>query len=278
MEIAGGLGVLSAKVPRIIDAFMFFNELDLVELRIRELDPIVDLFVLIESGEAFSGVSKPFLFEENRDQFAPFLDRIRYVKLPGLPLLKDDTEAKRFWLERFQRDALMLGLVGQSLTAEDVILISDVDEIPNKSAVATVASQIQDREAWVFRQRYYKHFLDARMPPEQRAWLGTVAIRYGMLGEIFPDELRRRACAGRFYEPAFETVEADGKLLRRFIENAGWQLTYFGGDRSVRYKIANFAHGARTDPGAALIVPPALMVRESLGGLRPFDERLRQKL
>ena len=55
-------------------------------------------------------------------------------------------------------------------------------------------------------------------------------------------------------------------------------MTYFGGAASVRYKIANFAHGARMAPGAALTVPSTVMAREALDGLKPFNEKTRRDL
>lgn len=56
----------------IVDCFTFFNEFDILEIRLHEMDPWVDLFVLVESAETFSGNSKPLWFEENQHRFKSF--------------------------------------------------------------------------------------------------------------------------------------------------------------------------------------------------------------
>jgi beta-1,4-mannosyl-glycoprotein beta-1,4-N-acetylglucosaminyltransferase len=261
----------------IVDAFLFFNELDTLELRIEELESVVDYFVLVESGEGFSSARKPFLFDENKHRFSRYLDRIHQIKLPGLPPLSTDTEAGRFRLQRFQRDAIMLGLVGHGLQPDDIILISDVDEIPSKESVLKVSNKIEDDEIWIFKQQYYKLFLDADMPPEAREWLGTIAIKYSVLGQASPDDLRTRFAA-RFYESARDDVPTSGNLARRFAARAGWHLTYFGGDGSVKYKVANYAAGARDAPGAASSTPVASVARETSQGLLPITEALECEL
>lgn len=256
----------------IVDTFMFFNELDTLEIRLRELAPVVDLFVLLECGETLSGVKKPYIFEQNKERFAPFLNKIRHVKLPGLPPLVNDTEDNRFWLEKFQRNFLMAGLVGTELRGEDLILISDVDEIPSRTSVLNLNNAAKEDEIWVFKQTYYKEFLDLEVPKDIAGgrWLGTVGVRYSLFGNILPQELRwSGAGAGRFYDPAHHD-RAD----RHFIEKGGWHLTYFGGEEASRYKIANYAHGARAAPGAAAVTPVALISREHLRGLVGFNEEL----
>ena len=65
---------------KVYDCFIFFNELDLLELRLETLDPYVDHFVISECDSTFSGEDKPFYFEENKEKFSKFLDKIIYIK------------------------------------------------------------------------------------------------------------------------------------------------------------------------------------------------------
>lgn len=58
-------------VMQVFDAFMFFNELDLLELRLRELGEVVDHFVLIEANATHTLKPKPFVFEQNQVRLAP---------------------------------------------------------------------------------------------------------------------------------------------------------------------------------------------------------------
>ena len=53
--------------PKIYDCFPFFNELDLLEIRLNYLDPVVDYFVLCESRVTFSGISKNLFYEDNKE-------------------------------------------------------------------------------------------------------------------------------------------------------------------------------------------------------------------
>jgi beta-1,4-mannosyl-glycoprotein beta-1,4-N-acetylglucosaminyltransferase len=257
----------------IIDSFMFFNELDILDIRLRELDDIVDVFVLLECNEALSGVRKPLIFDEQKARFERFLPRIRHIKLRGLPPLVRDTEENRFWLERFQRDALMLGLVGCGLKENDVVLLSDVDEIPSAKGVKEVVSSISEHEVWLFKQRVYCRYLDS--PPRSSVsapWLGTVAVRYDAFSRILPQDLRWRwARAGQYWTP-----EHTADQSRRFVEEGGWHLSYFGSKAAYDYKTANFAHGANGGAGGTYgdpnKVPPATISREETVGIKPFDD------
>ena len=57
----------------------FFNELEILEMRLAHLDPIVDKFVIVEADQTFSGNSKPFNFEENKERFAKWLPKIEHI-------------------------------------------------------------------------------------------------------------------------------------------------------------------------------------------------------
>lgn len=69
----------------IVDGFIFFNELDLLEIRLHELDEVVDAFILVESKVTFTGRSKELFFQGNRDRYARFLSKIRHVVVEDMP-------------------------------------------------------------------------------------------------------------------------------------------------------------------------------------------------
>ncbi len=66
---------------KIYDCFTFFNELDLLEIRLEELYPYVDYFVLVEANKTFSGKEKRFYFEKNKEKFEKWLNKIIYIKI-----------------------------------------------------------------------------------------------------------------------------------------------------------------------------------------------------
>jgi beta-1,4-mannosyl-glycoprotein beta-1,4-N-acetylglucosaminyltransferase len=70
---------------RIYDAFTFYNELDLLELRLEELYDYVDYFVIVESDRTFTNIPKPYYFEDNKNRYSKYLDKIRHFKItsPG---------------------------------------------------------------------------------------------------------------------------------------------------------------------------------------------------
>ena len=62
-------------MKKIYDGFLFFNELDLLEIRLNTLNDVVDYFILVESSVTHAGKSKSFIFEENKDKFTKFLPK-----------------------------------------------------------------------------------------------------------------------------------------------------------------------------------------------------------
>lgn len=119
---------------RLYDCFTFFNELDLLEIRLNELKDVVHRFVLCESPLTFSGTPKPLYYAENIERFKQFSDRIIHLvcDLPVGPGI--DSWAR----ERHQRNYLW-----QAITdiADDVVVsISDLDEIPKAEVVARIVS------------------------------------------------------------------------------------------------------------------------------------------
>ena len=80
----------------IYDCFTFFNELDLLEIRLKILNDYVDKFVLVEAAKTHSGLPKPLYFNENKQRFLPYQDKIVHISLDNMP------ESQNSWvLEKF---------------------------------------------------------------------------------------------------------------------------------------------------------------------------------
>ena len=117
----------------IYDCFTFFNELDLLEIRLNVLNDVVDKFVLVEATTTFSGTPKPLYFNENKKRFDKFASKIIHVIINDTPI-QPKTIIGEYWSwEFFQRNAIVRGLVNCKET--DTILISDLDEIPNPNQI-----------------------------------------------------------------------------------------------------------------------------------------------
>ena len=78
-------------MSKVYDIFSFNNELDMLDIRLNILDPYVDKFVLVEANTTFSGVDKPFYYEENKKQFEKFHDKIIHYKIDRSPKTFEDS-------------------------------------------------------------------------------------------------------------------------------------------------------------------------------------------
>lgn len=112
---------------KVYDCFTFYNEFELLELRLRSLWDVVDYFVIVEANRKHTGEPKIFNFWERQDEFKDFLPKIRFVPadMSNVPFKGVGDWA----IENAQRNAIMQGLVDAE--PDDLILISDLDEIPN---------------------------------------------------------------------------------------------------------------------------------------------------
>jgi len=205
---------------RVFDCFTFFNELDLLELRLNELYDKVDFFVLAEAPVTFQGQPKPLFYAENKHRFADFADKIIHL------IIKDMPASPNAWdREYFQRDALRRGF--SKAAADDIVIIADADEIVSRDAIDIL------RVTSGFTQLnmpMYQYYMNLR---EQHGWDKVFAFTYGLLDEI-PDFSRVRMSQAYTYE------RFAGRNRKMF--NAGWHFTYLGGAETIRQKLQAFSH------------------------------------
>ncbi|KAL9940214.1 hypothetical protein V8E36_000919 [Tilletia maclaganii] len=118
----------ASPLPRLIDATIVSTELDMLEIRMRELDGVVDTFVIVESERTFMGEPKNLSFAEHRSRFARWESKIRYLSTPGRALKSGEDP---FNVEREMREAVTQFL-GSTVrpASRDLVFMSDVDEIP----------------------------------------------------------------------------------------------------------------------------------------------------
>lgn len=111
---------------RIYDCFTFYNEFELLELRLMALWDVVDYFVIVEANLKHQGEPKDFNLLKRADDFKDFWTKIRYV---AADLTQIPFKGTGDWsLEKAQRNAIMNG-IGDAAD-DDLIMISDLDEIP----------------------------------------------------------------------------------------------------------------------------------------------------
>ena len=199
---------------KIFDCFPFFNELELLELRLMTLNKVVDYFVLVEANRTQTGRRKEFIFENNRNRFKKYLDRIIHVKIEDIPKLD---KSKDIWtIEYFQRNCITRGL--SSAQTEDKIMISDLDEIPDPDRILQVKD---NNDTITFSQHLFYYYINCMSP---RNWNGSIITPFENMP--LPQELRKLARRG----------------INR-IENGGWHYSYMGGVDRIKEKLDNLCEG-----------------------------------
>lgn len=116
---------------RVYDAVLFSNEVDILTLRWQELYPYITQFVLLESNSTFSGLPKPLVFAAHRDQFKFVEPRLTYGTIGG----RFKRGENPFVEEAYQRVALDQLLRIAGISDDDLLIMSDVDEIPSRHTI-----------------------------------------------------------------------------------------------------------------------------------------------
>ena len=124
----------------IYDCFMYYDEDLLLDFRLNYLSPYVHKFVIVEANYTHSGKKRKFQFNINK--YSKFKDKIIYIPIYKKPkklnsIIKEDSDRDKdrkyiingYLRENFQRNQIQLGL--NEAKDEDIIIISDLDEIPN---------------------------------------------------------------------------------------------------------------------------------------------------
>ena len=228
----------------IYDCFMYFDEDLLLDLRFNTLNKFVKKFVIAEANYTHNGTKKKLNFDINK--FKKFKDKIIYIivdKQPDNILKILDSETKEQKGEKlilngmardyFQRENLSRGIEGA--LNDDLILISDLDEIPdlNKMDLSKINNKIIIFEQKMF---YYK----LNLFYQDYTWLGTKAVRKKNL--ITPQWLRN--VKGKNYPKwRLDTLFSKKKYTNLyFIKNGGWHFTCLRTAEELEKKLLNFAH------------------------------------
>jgi len=196
---------------RVFDSFIFFNELDLLEMRLRELESVVDVFVLVEATRTHANRPKPLHFTEAAARFSRWREKIRHIVVDDMPA----NPRSALEMEVFQRNAILRGLDGAR--PDDLVVISDVDEIPRPSVLVEFDG---DAAALRMRMSYYRLNCVNRRGHIWDPW--SVVVKRALLRE--PQALR------------------DLRTSLPTIADAGWHFSYLGDESTIRRKVQSFSH------------------------------------
>lgn len=201
----------------IYDCFPFFNELDVVEIRFKELYDHVDYFVVSESNLTHSGKSKPLYFQENKERFERFNDKIINIVCDN-PTVVDRIDMN--WTrEKCQRN-FIYQVLKDRCQDDDIIITSDADEIVDSKKIQEIKNVknmtfLQLKPSW--------YFLNLVSDPP---WVTAKSIPFRILRDNFKGDLTLVRNSG----------------ASDCIMNAGWHFSYMGGRDQVIRKMESFAH------------------------------------
>lgn len=255
----------------VYDCIPFFNELDILKLRLHILDPIVDKFIIEEATVTFSGEPKELCFEKNKEMFQEFLPKIVYIVVDNSPV--DTTTHLR---DKFQKNALERGL--ENATDEDVIILSDVDEIPNPDTLKKIISEFDPEKIYHLAQRMFYCFINmeevsgnllsitGEFPGvERKMWLGT---------KVFA---KRSIPADGIIQLREASTTAPNALR---VADGGWHFGYMGSrqetdvSKRIGTKVVAAAHQEYNDQDILAEARDRLILGQDMFGRQARFERV----
>ena len=228
----------------IYDCFMYFDEDLLLDIRLNTLNKYVKKFVITEATYTHNGSPKKLNFDIKN--FNKFKDKISYIVVDEQPqnilkLSEDDTKERRgeklilngMARDYFQRENLKKGLV-DSLN-EDLIIISDLDEIPN---LETIDFNLIKNNIVIFEQKMFYYKLNLLY--EEFKWFGSKAINKKNF--ISPQWLRNIK-SRKYSKWRLDTLFSKKKYSNLiYVKNGGWHFTCIRNAADLEKKLLNFAH------------------------------------
>ena len=197
------------------DCFIFNHEVELLEIRFNILNDYVDNFIITEGDITFSGLPKESHYLKNKDKFKKWEHKIIHnqIKLPDLNGPWDR--------EIYSRNSVLDLNIFED---DDLIIMSDGDEIPNPEVIEHSSEWITSNTHFTFEQSCYAYWFNNLYSNE---WYGTRAATYKYMKNKTVDDVR-------------EGTEDESKITGSTITNGGWHFTYLGDEEHIRQKINSF--------------------------------------
>jgi len=215
---------------KIIDCFPFFNELDILRMRLELLSEHVDKFLICESDVTHSGEKKPFYYEENKDAFKKWENQIVHLKycpdLSGLDFSRpekfDKTHAA-WQLETGQRNYMSDYL--RSLQEHSYAIVSDVDEFWNPKKLSDLIDAANENGAVRIGMDLHYFYMNCKgIGPGNSKWASAYCISSKLI-EKYSD---------------LSQIRVNAKL--KIYPDCGWHFSYLGNVDSIIKKIESMAH------------------------------------
>lgn len=198
-------------MSKIYNTFMFFDEFDLLDIRLEELSGMVDKFVLVESNFTYTGKPKPLYFYENSDRYAKYADMLVHVISQNSACHTTDPWANE-WTQRESIDDYLKTVC----LPGDTIILTDADEIPSADVIPII--RMLDYPGSLNMRTYY-YWLNCR---QKRDWIWPAFCRY------------------KDYKSARQLRQ--DRDDRPVLPNAGWHFAYLMSPERIAEKLGAFSH------------------------------------
>ena len=234
---------------KIFDCFMYFDEEVVLDLRLNILNDFVDYFVIIESTYTHRGDKRKLRF--SHEKFKKFEKKIVYLVYDEHPsnieeVLKNDSHEEKSrkyilnaaYRENGQRNFIINGL--KNANSEDLILVSDVDEIPN---LENLNLEKVNNKIILFKQDMFYYKFNLKLP--NLIWTGTKACKKKVLQS--PQWLRNiKDKKYPFYR--LDTIFSKKKYINiEFINNGGWHFSNIKTPAEIEHKLKSYLHHREFD-------------------------------
>jgi beta-1,4-mannosyl-glycoprotein beta-1,4-N-acetylglucosaminyltransferase len=216
---------------KIIDAFIFFNEIDTLKIRLSLLYEKVHQFVICESNITHSGQSKKYNFLEHKNEFLPWLDKITFLKyepdISNLDFTKKDevyNPSSASWqIEEGQRNFLSTFISAQD--HNDYAIVCDVDEVWNPNFADFLRSETINLEVGKLELSFHYYYLNCvGVGQNNKIWTQAFFAKVSYIQA----------------NPNLSKIRVNLNIPS--ITNAGWHFSYLGGAEKISEKINAFAH------------------------------------
>jgi beta-1,4-mannosyl-glycoprotein beta-1,4-N-acetylglucosaminyltransferase len=221
---------------KVYNCFQFYNELDILEIRLQENWETTDYFVISEADHTHSGKPKESLLLDNWEKYKPYADKIRHIQI------KDSLEEQQKifpresdeWVrEKFQRYALVRGL--HDLSPEDLIVISDCDEVPRGEMIGMIKEDTNDYDRYILNIPHFHFRLNYLRIKPKVSFSNIMVVR----GRAFTNPMLEREYTFPWHPDPPNTV---------YLEHGGWHWSDFGNAEHVINKMKSFCHLDQDNP------------------------------
>lgn len=234
---------------QVFDCFMYYNEDTILELRLNQLNQHVDYFIIVESTFNHKGEKKDLNFDINK--FEKFKDKIKYFILdnqsPEIEEIKtDDSEyekSSKYILNGYRRDHYQRNYLSKGIKyadENDIIIISDIDEIPK---LENVNFKEVENDLILFNQKmcYYRF----NLYHENYNWVGSrlckkkKLINPQWLRDVKPKKYPLWRLDNLFSKNKYSNI--------KFINNGGWHFSYLNTPKLIEQKLKSYTHHREYD-------------------------------